>query len=45
MQASKQQCEQLAKELKASQTQVESVKAELKQVKSFTREAHGECIY
>ena len=45
MQASKQQSEQLAKELEASRAQVESVKAELEQVKSFTREAHGEYIY
>jgi predicted RNase H-like nuclease (RuvC/YqgF family) len=45
MQASKQQCKQLAKELETSRTQVDSLKAELEQVKSFTREAHGECIY
>ena len=45
MQASRQQNEQLANELEVSRTQVEAVKAELEQVKNFTREAHGEYIY
>jgi hypothetical protein len=45
MQASRQQNEQLANELAASQTQVETMKAELEQVKKFTREAHGEYNY
>ena len=45
MQASRQQIEQLANELAASRTQVETVKAELEQVKKFTREAHGEYNY
>ena len=45
IQASRQQNEQLANELEASQTRVEAVEAELEQVKKFTREAHGEYIY
>ena len=45
MQASRQQNEQLAKELAASRTQVETVKAELEQVKKFTGDAHGEYNY
>ena len=43
--ASRQQNEQLANELEASQRQVEAVKAELEQVKNFTREAHGDYIH
>ena len=44
MQASRQQNKELTNELAASRTQVETVKAELEQVKKFTREAHGEYI-
>jgi hypothetical protein len=44
MYASRQRNEKLAEELEVSRTQVQTVKAELEQVKNFTREAHGEYV-
>ena len=43
MQTVREKNKKLSEDLKLAQTELESVKAELEEVKKFTREAHGKC--